>query len=246
MIGTYGNYSHDDNEIWLHNISFKQQYSSVGQPTVRVARFTIRGVKTAATVSALTIALNSLKNAYSFDGYDFTLQDNSSNLTTHVLRSNLSVNGNRIVDFSFLTGTVSVGGSFGSGSEYTVRRTFQIVIEGQLLNGGAEFTQFRESLRLIGDGGHRFKMVGSLTGGVQVQVLQQFTPYRVVQSGFAVGFLDYPTAPAPIWPGALHGDVKVEEIMTPQFGSSINTNFPIRWRYEFESASVLSGSPAFI
>lgn len=243
MIGTYGNYSHANNEIWLHNISYDQKYSAVGRPTFKTARFTIRGVKKAASVAALTTALQSLQNAYDFDGYNFQLTDNDGNSTVHRIQSNLMVDGIQVKNFSYLTGTVSVGGSYGSGSEYVQTRTFQIVLEGKILNGNSEYSQFRESVRLMGNGGPRFKMAGSLTGAVQVQVLQQFTPYKVIQSGFAVGFLDYPSVPSPIWPGALHGDTIVEEIVTPQFGTTFNTNYPVRWRYEFESAVALSGSP---
>jgi hypothetical protein len=247
VIGYYGTYAHDDNEIWLNRIRFKQNHSKFGSSTTKDVLFSIRGVKTATSVANLTTKLVALENAYSVEGQTFALKDNSGNNTVHVLQTGLTVNGVKLESFEYLSGTVEVGGSYGSGSEYTLRRTYQIVLSGEILNGSNQYVDYSETLRLVGDGGPKFIMIGALTGPVQAQTVQQFTPYKVIQSGYAVGLLDYPTAPAPIWPAALHGDVKIEEIGTPgQFGQNVNRNFPIRWRYEFESAVALSGGPSFI
>jgi len=97
---------------------------------------------------------------------------------------------------------------------------------------------------MIGNGGSKFIMMGALTGPVQRQDVQQFTPFVLLQQGYAFGLTAYPFAPSPLAPGAFHGNQQVAELMTPRkFAHVRNTEFGIRWRYVMESATALVGGP---
>ena len=86
-----------------------------------------------------------------------------------------------------------------------------------------------------------------LSGPPQKQLLNEQTTYKCVQSGQAVGNLSYPFFPSPLFPGAIMPDQTMTEGDSPKrvgaIGSPAWVEWPIRWRYVFESATPLSGVP---
>lgn len=242
----WGTYVHDDNETW-HSISSQQKFGPAGRKTVRTVRWIINGVKKAASVSALTTALTSLEEAYAEDQRDLIFKDNDGNNTVHTVFNADTINGTKVVRFWYPPGTTALGGSYGSGTEYNTRRTFQAIIEADVLTAEWNIVRFHESLRFIGTGGRKWILMGALTGPVQEQTLQQQTEYRAVQSGYAVGLLLFPSPPAPIFPAAVDGPLVVEELSSPfTMGRVRNTNFGIRWKYNYKSATPMTGSPTII
>lgn len=240
MILKYGTYAHANNEVWF-SISKRAQHSPIGFSQHVNVTWTINGVLKGDSTSDLTSKMQALENAYSSDFKDLIFYDNDGTTELHhSLRNNQSIKGIQVKAFNWLSGNPGV---WGSGTEYVNRRSYQIVVSADVLDSGSNLLEWHEGLQLVGDGGPKWVVMGALRGPVQIQEVQEITPYRVIQSGYAYGHLAPPTPPAPIWPFALHGDQKVEEILTPDLGVNVNTRYGIRWRYMFESATALTGGP---
>jgi hypothetical protein len=245
MILQYGNYSHDDNEIWLV-LDSAVVWSPVGRRMKSRVRWTVTGVKKAATQAALTTALAVLEDAYAADNLDITLWTDTAKTikSQHFQASGDTLDGIRVTNFGYLKGNPGI---WGSGSEYVLRRTFRFTLEYELLTTEINVLFYHERITQIGDGGPRFKMMGALQGPVQKQQLQQFTPYVAIQQGNAIGMLDHPNFPASLWPGALHRDKSVISEDTPkEIKRFRNTVFPISWKYVHESATALVGGPQIV
>lgn len=237
----WGDDLRDNNENWFH-VEKRLKLSSVGLRQHQVVRWTIWGVVKAATKSALTTALAQTTNSFSTGGKDLLfLDDDGVTATDHFTLNAGTLDGTQVVSFGYLPGNPQ--GAWGSGTEYTLRRTYKAVIEAKVLDSEGAILQWFESVRTIGDGGPKFVMQGALTGPVQRQQTQQFTPYVALQMGRAVGHLDYPFAATSLWPASLHRDKSVVTTGTPKFGPVTNTEFPISWRYVHESATALIGGP---
>lgn len=242
MILKWGDYSHDDNEVWFR-VDKEVVRSSLGVPTHVLEIWTISGVKLATSTAALTTACNELQAVYGVDDRNllFYLSDGTT-LTTHGILVAQTLDGVKVRRFSWLEGMPNSQG-IGSGSEYVLRRSFQIQIEAKVLDPRAvNLVSYRERVTQIGTGGPKRIWQGSLEQPPFEQIVQKYTTWRAIQEGTAVGLLDYPTPPAPIWPQYQWKDEDhVGSISTPDYGTVRNTNYPVSWRYVFESPTVLVG-----
>jgi hypothetical protein len=98
---------------------------------------------------------------------------------------------------------------------------------------------FTESVRVTG-GLAQIAWLRPSTGPVIRQRVTDATEYRVTQRGTAVGFLDYPAVPPPLWPDALEGqDITYDD---PELQGAQFRNFKVSWAYEFGSADPLPGA----
>jgi hypothetical protein len=196
------------------------------------------GAAAQATVDAKVVALESHVNP----GIDIVFSLGSS---ASLLSSN-TVQGTQIREFSWLPG---YDGVRGSGAEGLLRRTFHLVVYGDVLaHPDTYITQWFESITSLGNGGPKTKPVGSLSGFVQAQQIQAVTPYFAIQSGFAVGLLSRPNAPLAIFNGRSDAYYEPESMNTSPFtprnwGVNRNTEFGIRWSYRCWSTSPLLGTP---
>jgi len=169
------------------------------------------------------------------EGIDVTFSLGSS---MH-LRSVDCLEGTHIKSFSWLTG---YDGVRGSGAEGLLRRTFRLIVYGDILaTSDTDITQWQESLSFIGTGLKKTVPVGSLTGGVQAQQVQAYTPYYILQSGFAVGMTVYPSPPSPSFQGIagyyyLPDSVSTTKTTPRNWGRNRDTNFGVRWSYKCWSA----------
>lgn len=242
MIITYGSYSHDANENWFQ-IHARFRHNKLGRPQSIINRWTIWGVKKAASQAALTTALNSLEAAYSADGYDlYVYLNDGTTATQHFLLNSGTVDGVRVKDISYPDRDPRHGQS---GCEYVNRRTYRIILEAEVVDADAyPLVSWEETVIGIGTGGPIFIQKGALTGPPQRQIIQQQSSFQAIQIGRAVGYLDYPGQIAsPIWPNDEHLEKRRITPETPKFGLIRNTEYPISWRYEFESTSQLVGNP---
>jgi hypothetical protein len=247
MILKYGSYAHDASETWW-DISARFTFNPMGRPRSVINRWTIWGTKVQldGDQGALTTQINLLEAAYSDHGKDLVIYENDgSTPTQHFLLNAGSIDGVQVKDISYL----AVDPRYGqSGVEYLFKRTYRIIVEAELVADDAfALTSWEERVVGIGNGGPIFIMKGALTGPPQPQIIQQQSSFRTIQMGRAVGYLGYPGFIAtPIWPQYEHLERRQVIPETPRFGPVRNVDFPISWRYEFESSSALVGQPTFI
>jgi hypothetical protein len=236
VIATYGSYSHDDNEVVPVSLSKQVTYDENGVRIGYRHAITIRGVKQAASQGALTTALQALENAYSFNGYNWILRDNSGSPTVHTLMTSGSRTGVKVMGFRYLNDT---------GAEYTTYRTYEVDLEAEYVTSSPAFVTYEETLTFEG-GGTQWVYLPTLYGPPQRQIARQQTPYRCVQAGSAVGFSNWPVLPVPLFPSLEHEDMRRLSKTTPQFLPDGNQRFPITWEYHFESAIPFFGNPTLI
>jgi hypothetical protein len=236
----YGAYLHPDNECWF-SLDKRVLRGKTGRRTSVRERWTITGVKKAATTAALTTELLVLEAAYSRDLQNLILLQSDGTPSRHGLFNSETLNGVQVKAFDYLPGNPGV---WGSGTEYVRRRTFRIVIEGERLDLEENVVSYNETVQQIGNGGQKFIMVGSLIGPVQKQILQEHTPFMAIQSGSAVGFLDYPIPPPPLFATSLHNERQRGAVGSPiQYSRLRNSNYRVTWYYPSESAAALIGGP---
>jgi len=236
----YGSYTHDVAECWF-DLSKVSLLSSRNRRRSVLERWTIYGIKHAASTSALTTALASLRSAYAIDDQDLIFYEDSGTQTEHKLLVSETLNGVKVRRLDYLPGSTGGRGP-GSGDEYVTRRTFRIVIEAEVASANAEnLLEYRESVRQIGTGGPKNVWVPSLTGVPQQQVLQQKTTFRAIQWGYAKGLLLAPTPPTPLFPSSVwvneqhEGATHTAERQSP----FTDTGFRVDWKYVAESPSIL-------
>ncbi len=246
MFLKYGTYSHALNEAEV--VIEREPASGGGGGTVALLkeRWSISGELRGANQAAITAAINALQDAYSVNGQNLSLCFDDGSATAHVLTSNGTADGVQVKRLSFPQG---------KGPEYSTHRTYQIVIEADIpvnedqgagtdsgsgSGGGgsgseAATAEFSETLSFTG-GGPRYKYLIVLNGPPQLQMVNQQTPYKVVQQGQAKGLFFRPFPPPPIWPAAEH----VDQRQISKVGKK-----GISWTYTFESAAPLSGEPRY-
>lgn len=240
MILSYGSYTHDDNEVWI-TVSKDTIYNSFGEPRGHRARYIITGVKQGSSASDLTSKLTTLENAYGQDYRDLTLYDNNSNRTVHALSNSDTFGGVHVKSFQYLDGNPRV---WGQATEYVNVRTFRIVVEGEVLARGG-LLAYQETVMTIG-GGPQDIWVPSAKGVPQRQRIRDYTTFKTVQVGQAVGDLTYPVPPQALWPQYIHHEKTQGKLYTPRFVPGGTTEYRVDWKYEFESASPLVGGPSLI
>lgn len=152
--------------------------------------------------------------------------------TMRLLSANC-MSGTHVRDFAWLTG---YDGVRGSGAEAVLRRSFRLVIYGDIVaTPGTNYTSYSDSLKFIGTGGDRTVPVPSLNGTVQAQQLELYTPQWVLQSGSAIGLTSRPTAATPQFLGVGYypnpEGFNVTEFTPKDWGQNLNTQFGCAWSY---------------
>lgn len=242
MIFRYGNYPHPANEVLLASILKAAIWNEGGFSIGYKETWGLRGFLQAPDVPSLTVAIATLKNAYSVNGYSAGLYlDDGATPTAHVLNSAASISGVKVV------GGVNFDDD-GHQAEYSTFRRYAITLEAEFLTAAPnDLLAFHESLSFEGTGGPRFAMVELLVEPPQKQTINRRTPCRVIQDGAAVGVKTWPTAPGPMWPDAEHVDRRRIVPKSPRRvgpkGRPSYRDFETTWHYEFEAAGVLSGNP---
>ena len=196
---SYNGYAHDDNACWFEI----HRYGIVGA-TGRIIKarniWTVHGrvncsagtTDTSSAIAQVNTKVLAFEAALK-DGGDVIFSLGSS---MRLLDSDCT-EGTHIKSFSWLPG---YDGVRGSGAEGVLRRTFKLVVYGDIpvTNTDTDITQWQETITYSGTGYAKVVPVGSLAGAVQAQQLQAYTPYYILQSGFAVGLTGYPTTPTPM------------------------------------------------
>jgi len=232
----YGNYTHPIGEAGV-KIARSAIYNDAGIPFAIRETWTIDGMILANSQAAIGTAIAALEAAYASDGRDVALLFDDGTPTEHAIANSATLGGVRVVQPPSFP--------HGVGAEYSTYRTYQIVLDAQVLNASG-LLSFDESISFTG-GGSRVGFVETLQGPPQKQTLVQQTSYRAAQSGRAVGLLGYPIVPNPIWPKDEHTDQRRIDRRAPRrrggFNSILFTEYEVTWSYTFESAKPLNGLP---
>lgn len=174
--------------------------------------------------------------AYEKQNQDVVLYLNDGTPSQNVLRVSDTLGGIRIVrPPSFPEG---------GGAEYATYRTFSIALEAEL--PAVEATalwSFRESVVFQG-GGRIWDIAQPIFGDGIEQTIKQKSPYSAVQSGEAVGYLDYWSKmwPGPLWPASEQEFVREELMEGPRRIGTAYKLFPTRWTYRFKRVKRLKGT----
>lgn len=250
MILRYGNYTHDDNEVW-HHIQARDQVSQTGEKIARHVRWTINGILHPAdtTHAIVTSEVQALENAYKEHEKDLRFfASDGSTISAHSISNDETINGVRVESFEWLPG--GHGGILGSGSEYVTKRSYRIVITAEIpaVPGSNHIVHWEESLQRIGTGGADFVSQTAIVGPVQQQFTKIATPTYAVQRGYAVGYIDYPQVPSALFPTTppLKPNVRITPGTPKRFNKNQNTHFPVSWEYRYESTSPLTGTPILL
>lgn len=236
MIMSWGGFSFDDNECWFE-VHKKPVLSRINKRQFVRERWVITGTRHGANTAAIVSKIQAVENAVANDYRDLTFSSG------HQLLNANTISGCKVEQFEWLSGIEY--GDPGSGVELVMRRTWRLIITGDVLDSEHDILEWYESVRTVGTGGLRWIMMGSLTGPVQIQEVQLWTPYLTIQSGFGKGHLAYPVPATPIWPSFEHVERRDIQYGTPEFHTNYNTDWAVRWRYVFESAAALTGTPTF-
>lgn len=238
----YGNYTHQLDEAAV-NISRQALLTDAQVPYGYKETWRVTGFLQADTAAQVTTAIRALERAYSVHGQNVSLLMNDGSASAHAMNSSDSVGGVIIMEPpSFPEGT---------GAEYSTFRSYAITLEAEFgtdPSGGTPsgIISWEETVTLSG-GGPRHVLLELRSGPPQKQLVSEQTVFRATQTGHAVGYLNWPVVPAPIWPA--HEDQPARQVSfdNPEetgYGAfAFRKNFPVSWSYQFHSASLLNGRP---
>lgn len=236
MYLSYGNYSHQPNEAEISFI-ITSKFNEGGQVYQQNHRWTIQGLLLGSSATDLDTKWAALRNAYDVQGKTISLYHDNGTLSVRQLRTQDCIGGTRVVQpptSQFQPGT------------HTTFIPYQIVVEGDVPNPDVTLVSFKEILKKDG-GGPLFLHLEPLYGPPVKQQIKTDTTYRVVQEGEAIGFYSYPVAPGPVLGAANLIKAPQIELGSPKrsgpVGSPFWTEYPIKWVYNFESASPLNAIP---
>lgn len=139
---------------------------------------------------------------------------------------------------SSITGVVVTDGpNFpdADGPEYVTQRHFVFTAEADYYARGTNaltLLDWQETISITG-GGPLYVVRPALYGPPQRQKVYEQTPCQVVQSGYAVGLVRYPTPPPQLFPFALKMTPEVRETTPTKRGNGY-TEYRIDWTYTFE------------
>lgn len=188
--------------------------------------------------SALNTRVLALEMAV-FDGIDLVFSLGSS---MNLLSMNC-LEGTHVREFSWLTG---YDGVRGCGAEGLLRRTFRLVVYGDVLDTtDTNYTSFHDSLIFKGNGLDHTVPVPSLSGPVQAQTTSLYTPVWILQTGRATGLLYTPAPATPQFAGVGYypqPEGQTLSYFTPErLGINQNTEFGVAWSYKCWISNYVSG-----
>lgn len=237
----YGSYTHSLQEASV-SIDKEALKNEAGDYYAINHVWQIRGRLVADDQSALIAAINALEAAYSSGGYDLELLLPDASTAMHSLLSASCRGGTKISKpVSYPVGD--------GGAEGNTIRTYDITVEGEvpLAVGQNPYVSWQETLQFIGDGGPQFVIIPCRNGPPQKQIVSQFTPVQVIQTGSAVGYSAYPLPPGPIWPQHEQRDRRQISLTAPRTtggGTNRNvTDYGIGWVYTHLAPGYLAGLP---
>ncbi len=207
-----------------------------GQPYAIRRAITAEGYLAANGQDAITVAENTLKAALSVPYQDLIFFHDDATPSSEVLLNAGSISGVVVTD----------GPTFeqGQSPDYATIRTFRFTAEAEYPypNSQALLLSFTESLTFWG-GGPFYAHRRAVNGPPVKQQIWPATEYHCTQSGVIVGYLEYPTLPAPKFPQALKEAPRTTPKAPEKRSPGRYQGYEVSYEYHFESASPLVGVP---
>ncbi len=207
-----------------------------GVPYCQVHQMNVSGYLAGADTATVSALCDTLEAALANPYRDLVLYSDAGP-ATHMAMYNVGST----------TGVIITGPRYpvGKGAELVTMRKFEFTARAEYPIGTGQnvLQMFRETVTVIGDGGPRFIMKPALIGPPQKQITQEQTVVRASQSGQAIGYLDYPTPPPPLWPQSEHREQRQITRSGGIFRGKVWQDFGVQWVYQFEGVGALSGKP---
>jgi hypothetical protein len=230
MLVRYGNYTHDDNECTLANISRDFEYNELGGKAAMIERWKYTGWKQADTQAQLTAALILMEAQYAKDGQSLFF------LTTGGAKTSHFIDATKAFYVHAKKPTYPVGHQ----AEYTTYRQFEIEIEAKfILNGGdgpgsvSDLMAYEESIEISGTGGPITELARVISGPWIPIMTADSSPMIIVQKGSAIGGTGTPKVSPPLYPDAIlnpMADFK-QSAGSPRILFPTARNYPVSWTY---------------
>lgn len=232
-----GSHTHPANEVDRITLTQRIVRNRRNRPQYVTKTLTLSGVliPASATQASIKTSIEELEAAYLNERKTVGLYHDDGTASPHVLDTNQSISGVRIVSKDYPDA---------GPAEYATQRSFTFVCEADFLVSGADpFVSWEESLSFDGTCGPKIAWKYTLNGPPQQQTVHQATTQIVTQQGSAVGYFAYPLYPAPLFPQLELQDRRRTVGDGPERSGDSLINWGIRWTYVFESASPLFGRP---
>lgn len=236
MYLTWGSYTHPDNEIDISSISVRSMYSQRNRLEFKRWTMTVQGEICTTDKDELTTRLRELQEEYNEDYRDVILHRSDGTHTAHALTNANSINGVRVMQFSYPKG--------GAG-EYATGRTFSITFQADYLDVEDDIYSFNESLTFIGTTGPQWELVPTWRGTRYVE-RWPVTPQTIYQDGSVIGLRGWPHLPPRLFGEAYeHLNMRMVRTSSPRMHNRHqNLHYPLNYRYVYSTHVLLNGYPA--
>jgi hypothetical protein len=200
-LGTYGGYTHDENELNLVRADYRTVLSSRGRRLNNVVTFHLFG-ELIDTGSSLITAARNLMLAYQNDYRDFRYSVDG--VTAHEMLNSSpdNISGVRVVHRSFAKGDAA---------ELAVKRSDTSSLQATYDTCEDDLVYWQESVHYIGNTGPSYDIVQTFNGPISVLTALS-TPQRIIQKGKAVGYFGYVLPPGSYLPNSEHQDQREVEL----------------------------------
>lgn len=235
---TVGGYTHsiaNRNMAWFSERR-EERLSPRGRRMWVDVLWVMRTVLQADDPAGVTTAIQTLRAAH-VNGADITVYDSTGAATAHSLISANTMNGTRFLvqEFPYQLR----GGMDGPGVEYLNKRVVKTYVRAEISSPEDTIISYEQSVRQVAFPVPDFVIQEGFFLPVRQDTIHQ-GKVAIVQSGQAVGLLDYPTHPPSLWPASMKPRPFLAEFGTPRKqGALVNTLYPIRWSYYHEGAGGL-------
>lgn len=235
MILRYGSVSFDAGSCEV-TLDVQALVNQRNVPYCQQMQMSVSGYLSGDNTTAVNLACEQLEVALATPYRDLVLYTDAG-LATHLALYNAGST----------TGVIVSGPRYpsGKGAELVTYRKFEFTARAEypIGTGRNVLMEFSESISFQGTGGPRFILKPALVGPPQKQIVQQRTTVRATQGGRAVGYLDYPTEPPPLWPQAEHLEQRQVTRTGGRFHGAAWQEFAVQWGYVFEANGPLAGKP---
>lgn len=233
-----GGYQHPDGEVDLVRMDVRHRLSPRGKRMSIVYTMFLKGeFCTTGGQSAVNDRIGELIAAYDVPFVTSAgLYMDDGTPTHHYLTSSdpACISGVRVVQRSWPEG---------GPDEFVNGRTFSATLEAEYLDVESQLLAWEESVEIHGTCGPRVEVVELETGPPILQLVNERTAQRIIQTGQALGFSVHVLPPGPLFPSLEHVDRRREK-----WGSGTNrgqaaTHYPTAWTYVMSTAIPQSPIP---
>jgi len=234
MYISYGTYTFSAGQVELA-ISKRVKRNARGFRESVTHTWSLKGMVEGTTQAGITSAIAALETAFGADGRDITLFQDDAAVSQRLL-SRDCMGGTQVQSLSWPNGRGAEGVTF---------RTFEIVVEGEVIvtdnSEGSKIWDWQQKLSISG-GGPRVVFAQPIRGKPVKYITAERTTFKATQSGSATGRFEYPPFPPALFPRDIVGDPVRERTFPTEQGTD-KSSFAIAWSYQFESADPLAGKP---